>query len=38
VKVDDTLYFKSGPVHLHEIVKFTGYKRTGGSTAAAAKP
>jgi hypothetical protein len=38
VKVDDTLYFKSGPVHVREIVKFTGYKRTSGSAAAAAKP
>jgi hypothetical protein len=37
VKVDDTLYFKSGPVHLREIVKFTGYKRV-GSESAAKKP
>jgi hypothetical protein len=34
VKVDDTLYFKSGPVHIKEIVKFTNYKKTGGTTAA----
>lgn len=27
VKVDDTLYFRQGPVHLKEIVKFTGYKK-----------
>jgi hypothetical protein len=37
VKVDDTLYFKTGPVHVREIVKFTDYKKT-GATAAAAKP
>jgi hypothetical protein len=37
VKVDDTLYFKSGPVHVREIVKFTGYKRV-GSESAAKKP
>jgi hypothetical protein len=37
VKVDDTLYFKSGPVHVREIVKFTGYKKT-GTGVAAAKP
>jgi hypothetical protein len=35
VKVDDSLYFKSGAVHIKEIVKFTGYKKAG---AAAAKP
>jgi hypothetical protein len=34
VKVDDTLYFKTGPVHVREIVKFTGYKKAG----TAAKP
>ena len=32
VKVDDTLYFKTGPVHVREIVKFTGYKRAGTGT------
>lgn len=37
VKVDDSLYFKSGAVHIKEIVKFTGYKKAGG-TAAVAKP
>jgi hypothetical protein len=35
VKVDDSLYFKSGAVHIKEIVKFTGYKKAG---AAATKP
>ncbi len=34
VKVDDTLTFLSGPVHVREIVKFTSYKKAG----AAAKP
>jgi hypothetical protein len=34
VKVDDTLYFKSGPVHVKEIVKFTNYKKVGSATAA----
>jgi hypothetical protein len=24
---DDTLYFKAGPVHMKEIIKYTGYKR-----------
>lgn len=27
VKVDDTLYFRTGPVHIREVVKFTGYKK-----------
>jgi len=38
VKVDDTLYFKSGPVHVREIVKFTNYKKAGTAAASAAKP
>lgn len=29
VKVDDTLTFKTGPIHVREIVKFTNYKRAG---------
>ena len=29
VKVDDTMNFLSGPVHVREIVKFTNYKRAG---------
>jgi hypothetical protein len=27
---DDTLQFKTGPVHLREIIKYTGYKRAAG--------
>jgi hypothetical protein len=27
---DDTLKFKTGPVHVREIIKFSGYKRVGG--------
>jgi hypothetical protein len=27
---DDTLQFKAGPVHLREIVKYSGYKRASG--------
>ncbi|HTW59668.1 MAG TPA: hypothetical protein VMD99_16185 [Terriglobales bacterium] len=38
VKVDDTLYFNSGPVHLREIVKFKDYKKVGGTATATAKP
>jgi hypothetical protein len=33
-RVDETLEFRAQPVHLREIVKFTGYKRTGASGAA----
>ena len=33
-RVDDTLNFGVQSVHVREIVKFTGYKRTGASTAA----
>lgn len=33
-KVDDTLHFNTESVHLREIVKFTGYKRTGPAEAA----
>lgn len=36
-RVDDTLHFGSQSVHVREIVKFTGYKRT-GSTSAASRP
>jgi len=32
VKVDDTLMFLSGSVHVREIVKFTNYKRAGTET------
>lgn len=32
-RVDDTLHFKAESVHIHEIVKFKDYKRTGTSTA-----
>lgn len=35
--VDDTLHFGAQSVHVREIVKFTGYQRT-GTTSAAAKP
>ncbi len=38
VKVDDTLYFKTGAVHVKEIVKFTNYKKATATAAAAAKP
>jgi hypothetical protein len=34
VRVDDTLHFQVEAVHIREIVKFTGYKRTNTSTAA----
>lgn len=34
-RVDDTLHFRAETVHVREIIKFTGYKRTG---AAGAKP
>jgi hypothetical protein len=27
---DDTLQFRSGPVQLREIIKYTGYKRADG--------
>ena len=27
---DDTLHFRAGPVHLREIIKYTGYKRADG--------
>ena len=36
-RVDDTLHFGVGSVHVREIVKFTGYKRA-GTTETAAKP
>ena len=36
-RVDDTLHFQAQSVHVREIVKFTGYKR-GGTTSAASKP
>lgn len=36
-RVDDTLHFQAQSVHVREIVKFTGYKRT-GPTSAASKP
>jgi hypothetical protein len=32
VKVDDTMNFLSGSVHVREIVKFTNYKRAGAET------
>ncbi len=34
-RVDDTLHFQVQSIHVREIVKFTGYKRTGTGTAAA---
>lgn len=37
VRVDDTLHFQVQSVHLREIVKLTGYKRT-ATTTAGAKP
>jgi hypothetical protein len=36
-RVDDTLHFRTESVHVREIVKFTGYKRT-GSTSTASRP
>jgi hypothetical protein len=36
-RVDDTLHFGVESIHVREIVKLTGYKRT-GSSSAAAKP
>lgn len=36
-RVDDTLHFGTQSVHVREIVKFTGYKRT-GPTSTASKP
>lgn len=36
-RVDDTLHFQAQSVHVREIVKFTGYKRA-GATSAASKP
>lgn len=36
-RVDDTLHFQAQSVHIREIVKFTGYKRA-GTTSAASKP
>ena len=36
-RVDDTLHFQAQSVHVRETVKFTGYHRT-GTTSAAAKP
>jgi hypothetical protein len=37
VRVDDTLQFRAESAHIHEIVKFTGYKRA-GAAAAVPKP
>jgi hypothetical protein len=36
-RIDDTLHFRAQSVHVREIVKFTGYKRT-GATSTASKP
>jgi hypothetical protein len=36
-RVDDTLHFQAESVHVREIVKLTGYKRT-GTTTTASKP
>jgi hypothetical protein len=36
-RVDDTLHFRVESVHVREIVKFTGYKRT-ATTSTASKP
>ena len=36
-RVDDTLHFQAQSVHVREIVKFTGYKRA-GTTSAASRP
>lgn len=36
-RVDDTLHFQAQSVHVREIVKFSGYKRT-GTTSAVSKP
>ena len=36
-RVDDTLHFRAESVHVREIVKFTGYKRT-ATTSTASKP
>jgi hypothetical protein len=33
-RVDDTLHFRAVSVHLREVIKFTGYKRTTTATAA----
>jgi hypothetical protein len=33
VRVDDTLHFRAESVHVREIIKFTGYKRTNGPSA-----
>lgn len=33
-RVDDTLHFKAESVHVREIVKFTGYKRTDANSVA----
>jgi hypothetical protein len=32
-RVDDTLHFRAESVHVREVVKFTGYKRAGASSA-----
>jgi hypothetical protein len=31
-RADDDLHFKSGDVHIREIIKYTNYKRFGAST------
>jgi len=36
VRVDDTLHFRAETVPLKEVIKFTGYKRTGSSPATVA--
>lgn len=36
-KIDDTLQFGVSSVHIREIVKFTGYKRKAGTSAASTK-
>jgi hypothetical protein len=36
-RVDDDMNFRTGTVHVREIIKLTGYKRA-GATGAASKP
>ena len=33
---DDTLHFRTGPVHVREVIKYTNYKRSSSGVAAGA--
>lgn len=35
---EDTLHFRTGPVHVREVIKYTNYKRSGPSVASGTSP